>query len=592
MTQAFKWIRFEVDNQVATLTLNNPAKRNAFAPAMREEIAQVIERVSKDKEIRALILTGAGEHFCAGGDLQNIATSSLDNAGWRRRMQTLHAWLSGVMTLDRPVIAAVDGSAAGAGFSLALLADFVIATPRARFSMSFIKVGLVPDCGAFYTLPRVVGVQRARELMLSGRDVDAQEALRLGIAMELVEPDQLQSRAKAMAASFVNASPTVVSLIKHALMAPRHDLPTILEMESTAQTLAAGTEEHRIAVNRFLNKEAPPFKWPAKLGMALVGTLASTLVVGVLGLSSQPVRAQADYPSRPVTIVVPQAVGGANDTVARALQTKLAENLKRQFIVENRPGAGGNLGTVYVAKAAKDGYTLLLTAASAHTINPALYRGKHGFDSVKDFEPIAVVATAPYVLVTNPAFPVKSVKELIAYVKARPGQVNYASAGNGTTNHLLGEMFKQSAGLFMVHIPYRGASAAATDVVGGQIPLTFGSLPGVQPFVKSGQLRLLAVAEPKRSPLIPDTPTLAEAVPGLSTISWYGLFAPAGTPKDVTDKIYAEVQKVLSNKEFQERLAGQGAAVSTLNRQEFAALIKEDLAKMGKIVRDSNAQVD
>jgi 2-(1,2-epoxy-1,2-dihydrophenyl)acetyl-CoA isomerase len=168
-----------------------------------------------------------------------------------------------LVTLDRPVIAAVDGAVAGAGFSLALAADFILATPRARFSMSFIKVGLVPDCAAFYTLPRVVGVQRARELMLSGRDVDAAEALRLGLVMEIHEPEQLMARAQAMAASFVHASPTAVSLIKKALAAPGHDLPTLLEMESTAQSLAAGTEEHRIAVNRFLNKEAPPFKWPA-----------------------------------------------------------------------------------------------------------------------------------------------------------------------------------------------------------------------------------------------------------------------------------------------------------------------------------------
>jgi tripartite-type tricarboxylate transporter receptor subunit TctC len=322
-----------------------------------------------------------------------------------------------------------------------------------------------------------------------------------------------------------------------------------------------------------------PLAWP----------LALSLGLALSGMA----MAQIDtYPSRPVTIVVPQTVGGANDTVARALQAKLTEAFKRQFIIENRPGAGGNLGTAFVSKAPKDGYTLLLTAASAHTINPFLYRGKHGFDPLGDFEPIAVVATAPYVLVTNPSFPAKNVKDLIAYVKKQPGKINYASAGNGTTNHLLGEMFKQSAGLFMVHIPYRGASAAATDVVGGQIPLTFGSLPGVLPFVKAGQLTMLAVAEPKRSPLIPDTPTIAETLPGFSTVSWYGLFAPAGTPKDVVAKIYAETQKALASKDLQDRLASQGAAVSTLSQAEFVALIKQDLVTMEKVVKDSKAQVD
>ena len=264
MTPTFERIRFEVQHQVATLTLDNPAKRNAFDPAMREEIAQVVSLVRKDRDIRALILTGAGEHFCSGGDLRHIATAGLDNAGWRHRMQNLHEWLQGLLTLDRPVIAAVDGAAAGAGFSLALMADFILATPRARFCMSFMKVGLVPDCGAFYTLPRIVGVQRARELMLSARDIDAAEALQLGIAMELHAPEALLPRAQALAASFVHAAPTAVSLVKRTLAAPGHDLATLLEMEATGQALAMGTAEHRTAVNRFLDKEPPLFQWPAR----------------------------------------------------------------------------------------------------------------------------------------------------------------------------------------------------------------------------------------------------------------------------------------------------------------------------------------
>ena len=264
MTQQYQMIRFEVKDGVATLTFNNPAKRNAFAPQMREEIQQVVSLIKRDPSIRALVLTGEGEHFCSGGDLQNIATSGLDNAGWRHRMTSLHDWLQDLVTLDRPIIAAVDGAAAGAGFSLALLADFIIATPRARFSMSFIKVGVVPDCAAFYTLPRVVGTQRAKELMLSGRDVLAPEALHLGIVMELQPPEQLRARAQALAASFVGASPTAVSLIKRSLALPGHDLPALLEQEANAQSLAAGTSQHREAVNAFLNKQPAPFQWPAK----------------------------------------------------------------------------------------------------------------------------------------------------------------------------------------------------------------------------------------------------------------------------------------------------------------------------------------
>ena len=264
MPQPYELIRFAVCDQVATLTFHNPAKRNAFEPRMREEIAEVVATVRRDRSIRALVLTGEGTHFCSGGDLGNIASVGLDNAGWRERLTNLHDWLQDLLTLDRPIIAAVDGAAYGAGFSLALLADFIIATPRARFCMSFIKVGLVPDCAAFYTLPRIVGPQRARELMLSARDVGAQEALALGIAMELHPPEQLQARAQARARSFVQASPVAVSLIKRALAAPGHDLATLLELEANAQSLAMGTPDHRDAVQRFLRKEPASFVWPAQ----------------------------------------------------------------------------------------------------------------------------------------------------------------------------------------------------------------------------------------------------------------------------------------------------------------------------------------
>lgn len=264
MTREFQFIRFDVSAQVATLTLDNPAKRNALDPAMRPEVAEVVARVKRDRTIRALILTGANGHFCSGGDLRNIATAGLDNEGWRNRLQDLHAWLQDLLMLDRPVIAAVDGAAAGAGFSLALAADFILATPRARFCMSFMKVGLVPDCGAFYTLPRIVGVQRAKELMLSARDVEGAEALQLGIAMELLAPDQLLPRAQALAASFVHASPAAVSLVKRSLAGWGGELPALLEQEANAQALAMGTAEHRVAVKRFLDKEAPLFQWPAR----------------------------------------------------------------------------------------------------------------------------------------------------------------------------------------------------------------------------------------------------------------------------------------------------------------------------------------
>lgn len=255
-------VRCEVREHVATLTLDDPAARNALTPQTREELAEAIRGVKRDRAVRALVIVGAGGHFCSGGDLRAIATSGLDNQGWRERLQDSHHWLHDLITLDRPVIAAVDGAAFGAGFGLALAADFVVATPRARFCASFLRLGLVPDFGVFYTLPRVVGAQRAKELMLSAREVGADEALRLGIAMELLPPEQLLPRAQAIAASFVHASPVAVSLIKRT-MAAGGDLATRLELEADAQALAMGTPSHRDAVQAFLAKRPAPFQWPA-----------------------------------------------------------------------------------------------------------------------------------------------------------------------------------------------------------------------------------------------------------------------------------------------------------------------------------------
>ncbi|MDO8275254.1 MAG: enoyl-CoA hydratase/isomerase family protein, partial [Serpentinimonas sp.] len=260
-------------DRVATITLNSPTKRNALEPAMREELAAAVRDIRSSRSVRAVVLTGAGGHFCAGGDLRNIASANLDNAGWHDRMHALHDWLHGLLTLDRPVVAAVDGAAAGAGFSLAAAADFVLATPRAWFNMSFLKVGLVPDVGAFYTLPRIVGAQRAKELMLSARDVRADEALRLGIVMELHEPADLLPRAHALARSFVGASPTAVAMIKRSLQESLGGgLQGLLTAEAHAQAIAAGTAEHKEAIACFLNKQPPPFVWP--LASSTAGTSA------------------------------------------------------------------------------------------------------------------------------------------------------------------------------------------------------------------------------------------------------------------------------------------------------------------------------
>jgi tripartite-type tricarboxylate transporter receptor subunit TctC len=302
-------------------------------------------------------------------------------------------------------------------------------------------------------------------------------------------------------------------------------------------------------------------------------------------------RAADAYPLKLITIIVPQAPGGANDIIGRAIAQKLASTIGGPVIVENKPGAGGNVGTAYVARLPKDGYTLLITAQSAQTINPFLY-SKIPFDPVKDFDPIMTVGVAPYMLAVNPAFPAKNLRELVALAKAQPGKINYASAGNGTVNHMLGEMLKTAAGIDIVHVPYRGAAAAATDVVAGQLPMTFGSFPGLMPFVRSGQLRALGVCTEKRTQLAPDLPTLAETIPGLYANAWYGLFAPAGTPREIISKLHSEIAKSLESADMKDRFAVLGVEAAPSTPEQLASLLKDDLVRWAKIVKDSGAHLD
>jgi tripartite-type tricarboxylate transporter receptor subunit TctC len=308
----------------------------------------------------------------------------------------------------------------------------------------------------------------------------------------------------------------------------------------------------------------------------------------LLSLSGTAALAQASWPTKPITFVVPQAPGGANDVIARAVAQGLGTSLGEPVVVENRPGANGNLGTGQVARSAADGYTFLVTAQSAYTINPALY-SKLPFDPIKDFTPVMQLAVAPYLLVVNPNFPAKSLDELVAYAKAHPGKVEYASAGNGTLNHLLGEMLQKQKGLNLLHVPYKGASAAATDVVAGQLPMTFGSFPGVMPFVTSGKLRVLGVAADQPTSLASDIPVLGK---GLAVTSWYGLFAPAGTPQPIVDKLYQAVQAVLAKPEMAERFKTLGAERVDSNPQSFKAMLPGELAHWKQVVQDSGAHID
>ena len=303
-------------------------------------------------------------------------------------------------------------------------------------------------------------------------------------------------------------------------------------------------------------------------------------------------HAQAPYPTKPIRIVVPFPAGGTTDILARAVAQKLTETMGQTVVVDNRPGAGGNIGAELVAKSPPDGYTLLMGTVGTHAINASLY-AKMPYDHVKDFAPVILVAGVPNVLVVNPSVPANNVQELIAYIKANPGKVNFASSGSGTSIHLAGELFKTMAGVSMTHVPYKGSAPAVTDLLGGQVQLMFDNLPSALPHIKAGKLRALAVTSTQRASALPDVPTVAEAgLPGFDATSWFGLLAPAGTPKDVVAKLNAEVAKWLASPEAREKLASQGAIAAGQSPEDFTRHIAAETAKWQKVVKESGAKVD
>ncbi len=302
--------------------------------------------------------------------------------------------------------------------------------------------------------------------------------------------------------------------------------------------------------------------------------------------------AQAAYPNKPVTIVVPFAAGGTTDILARIIGQALTTELGQSVVVDNRSGAGGNIGGALAAKAPADGYTLFMGTVGTHAINASLYK-KMPFDPIKDFAPLTRVANVPNLLVANPAQPYKSVKELIAYAKANPGKVNFGSSGNGSSIHLSGELFKSLAKVDMVHVPYKGSAPAVTDLLGNQIGIMFDNMPSAIQHVRSGKLVPIAVTTAKRSPELPNVPTIAEAgLPGYEATSWFGMFAPTGTPAPVLAKLNTALVKVLNQADVKKKINEQGAETTSETPEQFAAFIKTESVKWGKVVQESGASLD
>lgn len=318
-------------------------------------------------------------------------------------------------------------------------------------------------------------------------------------------------------------------------------------------------------------------------GKTLVFALAATVL-------STSVFAQT-WPSDTVTVVVPWPAGGPSDIAARPLAKGLTTALGKSFVIDNRGGGGGNIGSAAVTRAKADGQTMLITSSAPIVINPSLYK-KMAFNPATDLIPVTNLLRAPLVLVAHPSVPAKNVKELLALIKSKNGQFSYASAGNGTPQHLTGEIFRGATKLDMVHVPYKGSAPAISDLLGGHIPIMFDSTIAIMPHIKSGKVKPIAVSGNKRSPLLPDVPTFAEAGLPIESYAWYGMFVPAKTPKAVVDKINAETQKVMKSPDFQRVLTDTGTEYVGDTPENFAKFVQAETTKWSKVVKDSGATVD
>jgi tripartite-type tricarboxylate transporter receptor subunit TctC len=320
---------------------------------------------------------------------------------------------------------------------------------------------------------------------------------------------------------------------------------------------------------------------------------AGWLLVAACSLLSPGAFAQSGaYPAKPIRVIVPSPPGDGSDLMARAIGDKLTQALGQPVVVDNRPGAGGRVGTEAAAKAGADGYTLIMGNAGSHGINAALYRDLP-YDIERDFAPVTQVMRAPNVLVISPGLPARDLKEFIALLKANPGKYSYGSGGNGSSAHFSAEMFKTMAGVDIVHVPYKGATPALTDVIAGQVVMFMGNLPPAMGHIKAGRVRALAVTTAQRSDLVPDLPTVAESgLPGFETVAWFGLFAPAGTPREIVQRVRDEVARIVQQPEIVERIRTLGGEPVGNSPEAFAAIVRADIAKWKQVAKAANISAD
>jgi tripartite-type tricarboxylate transporter receptor subunit TctC len=318
-----------------------------------------------------------------------------------------------------------------------------------------------------------------------------------------------------------------------------------------------------------------------------------TLALALLsGLSAWPWLAWGQsYPSKPITLIIPFPPGGPTDVTGRVLAEKLSLALKQQVVVDNRAGASGNVGAVAAARAAPDGYTLFFATGGTHGINPSLYRNA-GFDPIRDFAPVAWITVSPNIIVVHPSFPATTVKELIDLAKANPDKYSSAAPGQGSTPHMAGELFKRAAGIAIVHVPYKGSGPALNDVMGGHIPIMFDGIPSAMPHIRAGRLRALGVTSLQRVPTAPDIPTVAETLPGFEANGWFALFAPAGTPTEIVNKLNAEVNRILDQPDVKQRYAGLGAITVGGPPEKLRDQVKAEVERWGELIRATQMKVE
>ena len=323
----------------------------------------------------------------------------------------------------------------------------------------------------------------------------------------------------------------------------------------------------------------------------MIRVFAPAAIAAFVALFGESALAQV-YPSKPIRLIVPFAAGGGNDNVARLVGKRLADSLGQPVVIDNRPGAGGVLGAELAAKAAPDGYTLFLGGVGSHAINPNLHE-KLPYDPIRDFAPVALLAQAPLVLVVHPSVPAGSFPEFVAYARANPGRLNFASNGNGSSSQLAAVMFDSMAGVDMVHVPYKGLSPALADLLSGQVQLMFSSVVAILPHIKAGKLRGLAVTGARRLASMPELPTIAESgFPGYEASSWYGILAPAGTPREIVAKLNAELSKALEQPEVRSSLLAEGAEPAGGSPERFAAHIRSEKERLGKLIRDAKIRLE